>query len=113
MTQDGLLYPENTKSVFYSDLPPEEAEHWNSLLIPKSASKTAIDVAEVCYDLDVPITCVLCTEDPMLPMLEGMVEKIKRPRWRVERIGGGHSPFLSRKEELIGILDGCLGASVG
>lgn len=107
--QDGLLYPVNTTSVFYSDLPPQEAEHWNSLLVPKSASKTSVDVAEVCYDIDVPITYLLCTEDPMLAMLEGMVAKVKRPKWRIERIGGGHSPFLGRKKELVAVVEKCLG----
>jgi len=107
--KDGLLYPENTKSVFYNDLPPEEAEHWDSLLVPKSASRTAVDVAEVCYDLDVPITYVLCRDDPMFGMLEGMVRKMKRPGWHVERMDGGHSPFLSRKEELVAIIEKCLG----
>jgi len=104
-----LLYPVNTLSVFYHDLPAEEAEYWNSLLVPKSASKTAVDVADVCYDLDVPITYVICTEDPMLDMLEGMVAKVKRPGWDVERMGGGHSPFLSRKEELVRVMEKCLG----
>ena len=79
------------------------------MLVPKSADKTSIDVAPVCYDLDVPTTCILCTDDPMLPMLEGMAAKVKRPSWQVIRIAGGHSPFLSRKEELVGIVQRCLG----
>ncbi|KAK3168974.1 hypothetical protein OEA41_005422 [Lepraria neglecta] len=107
--KDGLLYPVDTSPVFYSDLPPKEAAHWNSLLVPKSASKTSVDVAEVCYDLDVPITYLLCTNDPMLGMLEGMVAKVKRPRWNVERIDGGHSPFLGRKKELAEIVEKCSG----
>lgn len=107
--KDGLLYPVNTLSVFYNDLPPMEAEHWNSLLVPKSASKTSVDVADVCYDLDVPITYLLCTDDPMLVMLEGMVAKVQRQGWKVEKIGGGHSPFVGRKKELLGILEKCSG----
>ena len=107
--QDGLLHPVNTAAAFFSDLPPEEAEHWTSLLIPKSASKTSVDVAEVCYDLDVPITYVLCMDDPMLGMLEGMMANVGRPNWKVERIGGGHLPFLGRKGELIGFIESCLG----
>lgn len=108
MIQDGLLHPENTKSVFYNDLPAAEADHWDSLLMPKSASKTTIDVAPVCYDLDVPITALLCTRDPMLDMLEGMVAKNKTPQWRVVRIPAGHSPFLSRKDELAEVIERCL-----
>ena len=52
--------------------------------MPKSASRTAVDVAEVCYDLNVPITYVLCRDDPMFEMLEGMVRKMKRPGCHVE-----------------------------
>ena len=65
-------------------------------------------MAEVRYDIDVPITCALCMEDPMLAMLKGMVAKVKRPNWKVERTGGGHSPFLRRKVELVRIIEGCL-----
>lgn len=41
-------------------------------------------------------------------MLEGMVTKVKRPKWRVARIGGGHSPFLGRKKELVRVIEKCL-----
>ena len=106
--QDGLLHPTNTAAVFYNDLPPEDAAHWDSLLLPKSADKTSIDVAPVCYDVDVPITVLLCTDDPMFEMLQGMAMKLKRPRWRIEKIAGGHSPFLGRKQELIEVIRACL-----
>ncbi len=107
--QDGLLYPANTISVFYNDIPLAEAEYWNPLLVPKSADQTSVDVATVCYDLDIPTTCILCTDEPLLPMLESMVAKVKRRSWQVVRIAGGHSPFRSRKEELVGIVQRCLG----
>lgn len=99
----------DTKSFFYSDLPRDEAEHWESLLVPKSASRTSVDVAEDCYDLNVPTTCALCTEDSMITGLEKMLAKVKRESWQVTKMGGGHSPFLSRKEDLIGLMEDCLG----
>lgn len=46
----------------------------------QDAVKTSMDVAQVCYDLDVPITVLLCTDDPMLEMLQGMAINLKRPR---------------------------------
>lgn len=45
----------------------------------------------------------------MLDMLKGMVKKVRRPTWKVERIGGGHSPFLGRKKELVSVVEKCLG----
>ena len=76
--------------------------------MPKSADKTSIDVAEICYDLDVPITVLLCTDDLMFEMLQGMAMKLKRPQWRIEKIAGGHSPFLGRKQELTEVIRACL-----
>ena len=66
-------------------------------------------VANTCYDLDVPITYIICTEDPAVNMVEGIIlPKVKTDKWRVERMGGGHCPFLSRKEELVQVIEGCM-----
>ena len=100
----------NISAIFYSDLSAQEADHWTSLLLPQSAIPSTMPVSNTCYGLDVPITYLLCTEDPAVGMLEGMMlPKVKTDRWRVERIGGGHCPFLSRKEDLIQVIEGCLG----
>ncbi|KAL8840568.1 MAG: hypothetical protein Q9170_001254 [Blastenia crenularia] len=107
--KDDLLYPVGTKDFFYSDLPPNEAEHWTSLLKPKSASKTSVDVGVVCYDLDVPITYLLCTDGPLIAGLESMITRLKRDSWQLRKMKGGHSPFLSRKEQLIEVMEECLG----
>ena len=66
-------------------------------------------MADPCYDLDVPITYLLCTDDPVFDMLEAMMVKNKREAWTVEKIGGGHCPFLGRKEELVAVIEKCLG----
>ena len=105
--QGTLLQPINVAPYFYGDLSPEEAEHWASLLLPNSAAPAAADVADVCYDLDVPITYLLCSEDPYVQLHERMMNKFKGDNWTVVRLGGGHSPFLSRKEELVEVIKGC------
>lgn len=66
-------------------------------------------VSNTCYALDVPIAYLLCTEDPAVGMLEGMLlPKVKTDKWRVERIDAGHCPFLSKQEDLVGVIEGCL-----
>ena len=111
VNQGTVLRPGNVAPVFYGDLPSEEAEHWTSLLLPHSAAPAAANVGDVCYDLDVPITYVLCAEDPGVQLQERMVERFKGNNWRVVRIAGGHSPFLSRKEELMEVIQGCCSIS--
>ena len=94
--------------MFYSDLDAGEAAYYSSLLLPQSAAPSAVDVADTCYDLDLPITYLLCNDDPLVGMLESMMRKVKRDSWTVERIGGGHCLFLGRKEELMAVIEGCL-----
>lgn len=106
---DGeVLRPVNTSSVFYSQLSANDAEYWSSLLLPQSAVPSFADAGEVCYDLDVPITYLLCNGDVMVGMLERMVEKVKRDGWKIEKIDGDHCPFLSNKEGMVRVIEGCL-----
>ena len=50
---------------------------------------------------------LLCNDDPAVDMLESMMQKTKRANWTVERIDGGHCPFLGRKEDLRRVLKQC------
>ena len=102
--QGTILRPANTSPIFYSDLSPEQADLYTSLLQPQSAIPSTIPVANVCYDLDVTITYLLCNDDPAVEMLDGMMQKVKRASWKVERIDGGHCPFLGRREDLLRVL---------
>ena len=74
-----------------------------------SAVPSAIDVAEPCYGLDLSITYLLCDDDPASSMQEAMMKKVKNETWTVQRMPGGHCPFLGRKDELVAIIEGCLG----
>ncbi len=107
--QGTILRPTNTFPIFYSDLSPEQAEFYTSLLQPQSAIPSTIPVANVCHDLDVPITYLLCNDDPAVGMLDGMMQKTKRKNWKVERIDGGHCPFLGRRKDLLMVLKQCSG----
>ena len=59
-------------------------------------------MAETCFDLDLPTTCILCTEDPMLPMLEGMLDEVKRPEWQMKKIGEGPLPVPGKEARIRG-----------
>ena len=62
-------------------------------------------IKDVCYDLDVPITYLLCNGDTMLSIFEEMVGKVKRPSWKLQNIDGDHCPFLSNKEGLLRVIE--------
>ena len=51
-----------------------------------------------CWDLDVSFTYVLSEEDRALPAFvqEMMLKEVAKENWKVVRLPGGHSPFLSQ-----------------
>lgn len=67
-------------------------------------------MARACWDLDVPKTYIITTEDVALPVeqQEAMIESVRDGTWSVKHIASSHSPFLSRIKELVGILESLL-----
>ena len=60
-----------------------------------------------CWDLDVPIAYLICTNDRALPcsVQEAMIERVKRGDWLIERCDTGHCPFLSRPQVVVHMID--------
>ena len=89
-------------AAFYDDLPQEEAKAWKAELRPSTASVTTTGVKDPGWDLDVSFTYVLSEEDRALPAFvqEMMLKEVANENWKVVRLPGGHSPFLSQIEAL-------------
>jgi len=101
-TPDGQAWrardPEN---VFFNDCPPADIEWAVSRLQPQSASSFAETLAAAAWQ-DRPSTYVVCERDQALPpFAQGAMSKRATD---VVRLDSGHSPFLSRPDELVTLL---------
>ena len=95
-----IIRPINATSFLYSDLPPDQAAHWERHLEPQSASVYTTPVQNTCWDLDLPITYVRCIKDPLTSVTDAMVAKTKRANWSIKTIEAGHCPFVGFVGEL-------------
>jgi pimeloyl-ACP methyl ester carboxylesterase len=97
------------REVFYHDLPADEANYWVSQLTPQSL-KALFEGGEYVNSgwLDVPAWYIGTVEDRGLPVLlqrvqvgmaRGMGGEVEHRELRTS-----HSPFLSRPDEVVGIL---------
>ena len=64
-------------------------------------------VGRACWDVDVPKIDIVTTEDVALPVeqQEAMIKSVWDDTWSVKYIASSHSPFLSRIDEFVGILE--------
>ena len=77
------------------------------MLQPASHHSVTTPVIRACWDLDVPKTYIVTTEDVAMPMnaQDAMIESVRDDTWSVQHIASSHSPFLSRIKELVEILE--------
>ena len=99
------------EQVFYNDVPAAVSAPWVARLRPQAVatfmSKMTATVEEGGV---VPCTYVVCERDGAVPVRqqEGMFEagrEVSGAEWRLERIGTGHSPWLSDVEGLVALLE--------
>ena len=77
-----------------------------SLLQPAALNHATTPVESPCWDVDVPKLYIHCTDDQTLfPWLQmKMLDQVRDETWTVEDLDASHSPFLSKKEELVDIV---------
>ncbi|KAF1984079.1 alpha/beta-hydrolase [Aulographum hederae CBS 113979] len=98
--------------VFYNDLDPSERGQWVDILTPQSGKAFTFPTSGTCWDLDIRKAYIMTKADLVVPYYaqEAMVGRVRRPddQWQLITMEGevGHSPFLSRVEQLVGILKG-------
>lgn len=90
-----------------------EAETWCQKLEVQALTKHVPPVESPCWDLDVPITYVICTKDQATPLeLQNMmINRVKRDNWTVERCESDHTPFLSQPDTFFNIIEKSAGAA--
>lgn len=82
-----------------------EAEIWCQKL-EVQARTDPLPVESPCWDLDVPITCVICTKDQVMPpeLQNKLIDRVKRDHWIIERVEADHSLYLSQPNKLVNII---------
>lgn len=95
-----LRVPE-AASVFYQDLPDDEAAFWAGRLVPMPKSAFLNRITREAYR-GIPATYILCKDDRAIPAStqEMMISNVQSAgvSMDVVRITASHSPFLSMPE---------------
>ncbi|KAI0444935.1 alpha/beta-hydrolase [Xylaria telfairii] len=100
---DGRFRIKNAAEIIYSDLPAEEAGYWESRIVDQSYAVQTTKLTREAYRY-CPSTYVVCENDRGPP--PGVQEIFGRAASsEIVKIGSGHSPMLSRTEELAGLVD--------
>lgn len=98
------------EKVFYNDVPESVSAPWVARLRPQAIATFTSKMTETVEDGGViPCTYIVCEKDQAIPQSqqEEMFEaarKESRAEWRLERIGTGHSPWLSDVDGLVSLL---------
>lgn len=106
VADDGAsLLPDRPEEIFFNDVSAEAADAAAAQLAPQSMAAVKTPVSAVAWR-DVPTTYVVCERDNAIPvpaqeMLAGRADN-------VARLDASHSPFLSRPDEVVGIIRGVL-----
>lgn len=99
---DGRFCLKNVAHTLYSDLPPEEAEYWASKIVDQSYAVKTTELTNAAYRY-IPSTYVVCENDQgPPPQFQEMFGKAAGAT--VLKIASGHSPMLSKTEELVNMI---------
>lgn len=93
----------NTASTIYHDLPPEEARYWASKIIDQSYAVQNTPITRTAYKY-IPSTYVVTEDDHALP-LQYQEMFAAATGAEVKKIQSGHSPQLSKPEELADLIE--------
>lgn len=96
---DGRFRIKNAAQILYSDLPTEEAEYWASKIIDQSYAVQTTKLTNAAYRY-IPSTYVVCENDQgPPPQYQEMFGKSAGAL--IRRLASGHSPMLSRTDDLV------------
>ncbi len=107
---DGrTLLPDDPVHVFYEDCPPAVAARAAGALVPHRKDVFSQELRGAAWH-SVPSTYVICERDNAIP--PAIQERMSARAGTVSRIDAGHSPFLSRPDEVTAIIQETLAAVV-
>jgi pimeloyl-ACP methyl ester carboxylesterase len=95
------ILAETPEAIFYNDCTPDVAAASAARLTPQSAASTEDALSAVGWR-EHPSSYVICEKDNALPPF--VQEAMSGQASTVHRLDAGHSPFLSRPDELAALL---------
>lgn len=95
---NGRYTMKDTASTIYHDLPPDEASYWAPKIIDQSYAVQTTPVTRAAYKY-IPSTYVVAEDDRAVP-LQYQEMFAAATGAEVRKISSGHSPQLSKPEEL-------------
>ncbi|KAJ4361098.1 uncharacterized protein N0V89_001667, partial [Didymosphaeria variabile] len=99
---DGRFIMRDPLAKMYNDVARVEAQYWAARVISQSAAVMDTQM-EICAWKYVPSTYVVCTKDEAVrPAVQEMFAGLAGSA--VMRVVGGHSAFLSKAEEVVGLV---------
>ena len=105
-SEDGRsLLPRNPQHVFYNDCPSEVAERAAAAIVPQSRASVTQELTTAAWQT-VPSTYVICERDNAIP--PPVQEMMSARSGTVIRMDSGHSPFLSRPDDVTAIIQQAL-----
>jgi pimeloyl-ACP methyl ester carboxylesterase len=99
----GRHIPGDPVAALYADCPPDVAERAAARLTHQSVAAIATPQSSAAWR-ELPSTYVVCTADAAVP--PPVQEAMAARATRAEHLDASHSPFLSRPEEVAGIVLG-------
>jgi pimeloyl-ACP methyl ester carboxylesterase len=106
VADDGeSVMPGRPEEIFFNDVAEDAASAAVAQLAPQSMAAIKAPVRAVAWR-DVPTTYVICERDNAIPV--PAQEMLSGRAGNVARLDASHSPFLSRPDEVVGIIRGVL-----
>ncbi|KAI1506466.1 alpha/beta-hydrolase [Biscogniauxia marginata] len=106
----GRFRIKDAAKILYNDLPPEEAEYWASKIIDQSYAVQTTKLSRAAYRY-IPSTYVICENDkgppPQFQEVCG-----KNAKAEIRRMNSGHSPMLSKTDELVKLITVAAGGAM-
>ncbi|WP_437724926.1 alpha/beta hydrolase [Sorangium sp. So ce861] len=99
---DGrTLRPADARNILYNDCADEVAAAAEAALLPHAKASFAQPLSAAAWH-ELPSTYVICERDNAIPVFaqEAMSQRARQ----VRRLDAGHSPFLSRPDDLVALV---------
>jgi len=104
--EGATVFPDRPEEIFYNDCPPDVAAAAARRLVPH-ARKVFSDPLHGTAWREVPTSFVVCERDNAIPAFAQ--DAMAQRAGTVHRLDSGHSPFLSRPDEVAELLRAAAG----
>ncbi|KAI9727709.1 MAG: hypothetical protein M1828_005937 [Chrysothrix sp. TS-e1954] len=105
--QGNFCKPNDTAAdVLYNDLNELDRKQYSRMLKQQSVAASNLEMLDSCWKSELPKLYIHTTKDLAVPMdlQKTMLEGVQDDSWTVREMDGGHSCFVSKKEETASVM---------